>query len=69
MPEIDRVVVLSEGDAQLLVHVLAAFERLLLEGRAGDVSAALGAARRSERADVEIAEVVVEAGEPLRRQP
>jgi hypothetical protein len=70
--EIDRVVVLSESEAELLLHVLAAFERLL---RQGELDAAQlrwllpdGASAPAGLGDVEMAEVVVEAGEPLRRQ-
>jgi hypothetical protein len=69
---IDRVVVLREREATLVVHVLAVFERLL---RQGDLQphqlrclVADGATTVIDRADVEMAEVVVEAGAPLCRQ-
>jgi hypothetical protein len=72
MTEIDRVVVLREQEAALLVHVLAVFERLLRQGGlqpqqmrhlvADDATTVI------DRADVEMAEVVVEAAEPLLRQ-
>ena len=72
MTEIERVVVLSAREAELVVHVLAAFERLL---RQGDLDVRQlrwllpdGLLLPGERSDVEMAEVVVEAGEPLRRQ-
>jgi hypothetical protein len=70
--EIERVVVLTEHEAELLVHVLAAFERLLRQGELGRAQFRWlvpdGLSVPGERADVEMAEVVVEAGEPLRRQ-
>jgi hypothetical protein len=72
LTEIDRVVVLTEGEAQLLVHILAAFERLLRQGKLDPDQLRWllpdGVSRPGEPADVEMAEVVVEAGDPLRRQ-
>ena len=72
MSDINRVVVLSEHEAQLVGHVLAVFERLL---RLGELDAAQrrllvpdGVVTVAERPDVEMAEVVGEAGEILRRQ-
>ena len=72
MTDIDRVVVLGEQEAVLLVHVLAVFERLL---RQGDLElhqmrflVANGTISALDRADVEMAEVVVEATQPLLRQ-
>jgi hypothetical protein len=68
----DRTVVLREPEAKLIVHVLAVFERLLRQGELqlhqlrclvpdGDTSLV-------DSADVEMAEVVVEAADPLVRQ-
>ena len=72
MSDVDRIVVLRQGKAELLAHVLAVFERLL---RAGELQPHQlhclvpdGVATSGERADVEMAEVVVEASLPLRRQ-
>ena len=52
--------------------MLAAFERLLRQGELGRAQFRWlvpdGLSVPGERADVEMAEVVVEAGEPLRRQ-
>jgi hypothetical protein len=72
MTAIERVVVLREREATLVVHVLAVFERLLRQGElrpqqlrclvADDATTVI------DRADVEMAEVVVEATEPLLRQ-
>ena len=63
---------LREEEAALVGHILAVFERLL---RQGDLQldqlrflVADGETTVNERADVEMAEVVVEATEPLRRQ-
>lgn len=68
----DRLVTLQLPEAELVVHVLAVFERLL---RQGDLQlhqmrhlVADGAASAIDRADVEMAEVVVEAAAPLLRQ-
>ena len=72
MTDIDRVVVLHEREAALLVHVLAVFERLLRQGELQlhqmRCLVADGATTVIERADVEMAEVVVEATQPLLRQ-
>jgi hypothetical protein len=72
MTAIDRVVVLREQEATLVVHVLAVFERLL---RQGDLQphqlrclVADGSTTAIDRADIEMAEVVVEATEPIVRQ-
>ena len=63
---------LIESEANLLVHVLAAFERLL---RLGELTPdqqrwllPQGAGPGDCSADVEMAEIVVEAGHALRRQ-
>jgi hypothetical protein len=70
--DIDRLIVLREQEAALIAHVLAVFERLL---RQGDLElhqlrclSADGATTLGERADVEMAEVIVEATQPLLRQ-
>jgi hypothetical protein len=70
--EINRVVVLSEHEAALILHVLAVFERLL---RQGDLQlhqlsclVADGDTTVNDNADIEMAEVVVEATAPLVRQ-
>ena len=72
MTDIDRVVILQEHEAALLDHVLVVFERLLRQGelRPDQLRHLLpdAASAPSDRADVEMAEVVVDAGEPLRRQ-
>lgn len=72
MTDIDRVVILQEREAALLDHVLVVFERLLRQGalRPDQLRHLLpdGSSAPRDRADVEMAEVVVEAGEPLRRQ-
>jgi hypothetical protein len=72
MTDIDRVVILQEREAALLDHVLVVFERLLRQGALQpDQLRHLmpdGSSAPGDRADVEMAEVVVEAGEPLRRQ-
>jgi hypothetical protein len=72
MTDIDRVVVLGEQEAALLVHVLAVFERLLRQGELEPHQlrwlVAGGASAVTDRADVEMAEVVVEASQPLLRQ-
>ena len=72
MTEINRVVLLREDEAALIVHVLAVFERLL---RQGDLQphqlgclVADGATTIIDNADIEMAEVVVEATAPLIRQ-
>ena len=72
MTDIDRLIVLKEQEAALIAHVLAVFERLL---RQGDLElhqlrclSADGATTLGERADVEMAEVIVEATQPLLRQ-
>ena len=72
MDEVNRVVVLAEDEARLIAHVLAVFERLLRLGALDHQQTALlvpdGATAGSERPDVEMAEVVVEASGPLVRQ-
>jgi hypothetical protein len=72
MSDIEPVVVLSESEARMLEHVLAVFERLLRLGALHDSQLQLlvpdGVTASFEQPDVEMAEVVVEAGEPLRRQ-
>ena len=72
MSDIHRVVVLNEYEARTLAHVLAVFERLLRLGALDDRQLQLlvpdGVTTSVEQPDVEMAEVVVEAGEPLRRQ-
>ena len=72
MTDIDRLIVLREQEAALIAHVLAVFERLL---RQGDLQLhqlrclfADGETTLGDRADVEMAEVVVEATQPLLRQ-
>lgn len=72
MKEIDRLIVIREDEAALIVHVLAVFERLL---RQGDLQLhqlrcllADGVTTVGDRADVEMAEVVGEAAQPLLRQ-
>ena len=69
---ISRVVVLAEDEARLIAHVLAVFERVLRLGALDRAQQRLlvpdGAMTRFEQPDVEMAEVVVEAGEPLRQQ-
>jgi hypothetical protein len=70
--EIDRVVVLAEDEARLIAHVLAVFERVLRLGALDHQQLKLlvpdGVTAGFERPDAEMAEVVVEAGEPLLRQ-
>jgi hypothetical protein len=72
MDDVNRVVVLAEDEARLIAHVLAVFERLLRLGTLDHQQLTLlvpdGALAGSERSDVEMAEVVVEASEPLLRQ-
>ncbi len=72
MTDIDRVVVLGEEEAALVVHVLAVFERLLRQGglelHQMRCLVADGGISALDRADVEMAEVVVEAAQPLLRQ-
>ena len=72
MSDIHRVVVLNEYEARNLAHVLAVFERLLRLGALDERQLQLlvpdGVTTSFEQPDVEMAEVVVEAGEPLRRQ-
>jgi hypothetical protein len=70
--EIERLVVLSRVEADVLVHVLAVFERLLRQGdlqpdqmRHLVAGSGLGPC---EQPDVEMAEVVAEAAQPLYRQ-
>lgn len=68
----EPLVVLIRSEADLLVHVLAAFERLLRLGElTPDQQRQLlppGAGPPDRSADVEMAEIVVEAGHALRRQ-
>jgi hypothetical protein len=70
--EVKRVIVLSEDEARLIAHVLAVFERLLRLGALDHQQLELlvpdGLLARSERPDVEMAEVIVEASDPLLRQ-
>jgi hypothetical protein len=70
--EVNRVVVLAEDEARLIAHVLAVFERVLRLGALDHQQLKLlvpdGVMAGFERADVEMAEVVVDAGEPLLRQ-
>jgi len=72
MTDIGRVVVLSEQEGALLVHVLAVFERLLRQGQLLPHQMRLlvadGGTNAIDRADVEMAEVIVEASGPLVRQ-
>jgi len=72
MDDVNRVVVLAEEEARLLAHVLAVFERLLRLGALDHQQLALlvpdGVMAVSERPDVEMAEVVDEASQPLLRQ-
>ena len=72
MTEIDRVVVLRGREAALVVHVLAVFERLLRQGELQPHQmrhlVADGSTSAIDRADVEMAEVVVEAAGPILRQ-
>lgn len=72
MSDVEPVVVLAHDEARLVLHVLAVFERVLrlgaLEPRQLRLLVPDGLTAAFERADVEMAEVVVEAGEPLRRQ-
>jgi hypothetical protein len=72
MADIDRVIVLREREAALVVHVLAVFERLLRQGELQPHQlrhlVAGGATSAIDRADVEMAEVAVEAAEPILRQ-
>jgi hypothetical protein len=68
----EGLVVLVTSEADLLLHVLAAFERLLRLGElTPDQQRQLlppGAGAGDGSADVEMAEIVVEAGHALRRQ-
>ena len=72
MDDINRVVVLAEDEARLIAHVLAVFERVLRLGALDHHQLTLlvpdGVTAGFEQADVEMAEVVVEAAEPLLRQ-
>jgi len=72
MTAIDPVVLLREQEARLLVHVLAVFERLLRQGELQlhqlRFLVADNATTLIDRADVEMAEVVVDATQPLLRQ-
>ncbi len=72
MDDVNRVVVLAEDEARLIAHILAVFERVLRLGALDHEQLKLlvpdGLMAGFERPDVEMAEVVVEAGEPLRRQ-
>jgi hypothetical protein len=60
--DVNRVVVLAEDEARLLVHVLAVFERVLRLGALDHQQLKLlvpdGVMAGLERADVEMAEVV-----------
>ena len=72
MDDVNRVVVLAEDQARLIAHVLAVFERLLRLGALDHQQLELlvpdGVMAGFERPDAEMAEVVVEASEPLLRQ-
>ena len=72
MDDVNRVVVLAEDEARLIAHILAVFERVLRLGALDHEQLKLlvpdGLMAGFERPDVEMAEVVVEAVEPLRRQ-
>ena len=72
MDDVNRVVVLAEDEARLIAHVLAVFERVLRLGALDEQQLTLlvpdGVTAGFERPDVEMAEVVVEASEPLLRQ-
>ncbi len=72
MDDVNRVVVLAEDEARLIAHILAVFERLLRLGALDREQLKLlvpdGLMAGFERPDVEMAEVVVEAGELLHRQ-
>jgi hypothetical protein len=72
MDDVNRVVVLAEEEARLMLHVLAVFERLLRLGALDHSQLALlvpdALMGVSERPDVEMAEVVDEASQPLLRQ-
>jgi hypothetical protein len=69
---VNRIVVLGEDEARLIAHVLAVFERVLRLGALDHQQLELlvpdGVMAGFERPDVEMAEVVVEASEPLLRQ-
>jgi hypothetical protein len=69
MEDVNRVVVLAEEEARLIVHVLAVFERLLRVGALDHSQLALLVPEAlmgvTGRPDVEMAEVVDEAGQPL----
>jgi hypothetical protein len=70
--DVNRVVVLAEDEARLIAHLLAVFERVLRLGALDHQQLKLlvpdGVMAGLERPDVEMAEVVVEAGQPLHRQ-
>ena len=72
MSDVNPVVVLAQEEARLIAHVLAVFERMLRLGSLDREQLKLlvpdGVMAGFERPDVKLAEVVVEAGEPLRRQ-
>ena len=72
MDDINRVVVLTEDEARLIAHVLAVFEQVLRLGALDHHQLQLlvpdGVMAGFERPDIELAEVVVEATEPLLRQ-
>lgn len=72
MDDVNRVVVLADDEARLIAHVLAVFERVLRLGALDRHQLELlvpdGVMAGVERPDVEMAEVVVEASEPLLRQ-
>ena len=72
MTDIGRLVVLDEHEATLVIHVLVVFERLLRQGDLRPDQLRLlvpdGVTAPSDRADLEMAEVVVEASAPLWRQ-
>ncbi|MCC6436015.1 MAG: hypothetical protein IT196_13350 [Acidimicrobiales bacterium] len=67
-----ELVIIRVDEARLILHALAAFERLLRHGGLTQAQLPLllppGAGPADPRADSVMAEVVVECGEPLRRQ-
>jgi hypothetical protein len=70
--DVERVVVLSEDEARVIAHVLAVFERVLrlgaLDHRQLELLVPDGVVASFERPDIEMAEVIVEATDPLLRQ-
>jgi hypothetical protein len=66
------LVILRSEEAELILHVLAAFERLLRHAELSPAQMCLllpdGAGPADRSSDLIMAEVTAEAGEPLRRQ-